>query len=327
MARNSSLSQRIGNDNLVIGLSLAIPQDRIAVWQEQFEAYGAKRFPRALQFALNRVARDAQKGIGEAIDRVIDRPVMLSRVTDTGRSSVLTKGKGLTSASDTMDLSDVSAGVYVQDKQSAWFKFLLGEHTRLPGDVGPSEKHISIPIWSNLTRLQGIQPTTQGNLPVHALRTLARRQQRYDRVKADSMPDGPEKDALYRNRKKDGQYHATFYGRPKGVFGEVSLGWWDRPNRWLERKGPIIQTGPNKGRRRLEMVSDGRPHLLILDVDVAHYDPILADGWNDAVLKAAEHLDEYMQAELDDRLAWQGRHDVVADHRHDAAFYDTENAS
>ena len=100
------------NSTLNLSLDAVIPKGTIELWERDFKALGAQRFPRALQFALNRVAREAQVGIGEAIDRVIDRPAPFSRVTYLGRkSAVRMRGKSLRRDSDLMDKGDVSAGI------------------------------------------------------------------------------------------------------------------------------------------------------------------------------------------------------------------------
>lgn len=73
-----------------------------------------------------------------------------------------TKGRSLNKASDKLRLNDVRA---TMRRQSAYLKYLLGEEERRPGDVGPSQDHISVPIWSNLAQLQGFLPTAHGNIP------------------------------------------------------------------------------------------------------------------------------------------------------------------
>lgn len=76
-----------------------------------------------------------------------------------------TKGRSLNKASDKLRLNDVRATVFVMRRQSAYLKYLLGEEERRPGDVGPSQDHISVPICSNLAQLQGFLPTAHGNIP------------------------------------------------------------------------------------------------------------------------------------------------------------------
>ncbi len=154
---------------LALTLDAVIPRGQIEVWEEDFRKLGAQRFPRALQFALNKVAREAQIGIGQAIDQVVDRPAPFTRVTDLGRkSSVRMRGKGLKSESDFMEKGDVSAGVYVQEKQSAYFKFMMGQTVRLPGDVGLANDYVGVPYWPNLEELQGIRPDAHGGLHKNA---------------------------------------------------------------------------------------------------------------------------------------------------------------
>src|SRR5690606_4011379 len=96
-------------------------------------------------------------------DRIVDRPVEFTRAVRGRRnSSVQTKGRSLNKASDKLRLNDVRA---TMRRQSAHLKYLLGEEERRPGDVGPSQDHISVPIWSNLAQLQGFLPTAHGNIP------------------------------------------------------------------------------------------------------------------------------------------------------------------
>lgn len=72
--RRSTL--KIDNGRLQISLKQAIPRDVVSEWESIFEEVGAKRFPRALQWAVNRVAKDAQRYIGEEIDATIDNPAL-----------------------------------------------------------------------------------------------------------------------------------------------------------------------------------------------------------------------------------------------------------
>lgn len=167
-----------------------------------------------------------------------------------------------------------------------------------------------MPIWSNLAALQGFLPTAHGNMPRGVLEALHRRKRELSLTTIRGMDDSPQQRALLRHKGKDRKYHTTFFGRPTGEFGDVQEGWYDRPETWYERSGPVIQTGKNKGKKKVQRHGGGSPRLLVAALPRTHHRPILAGAWDKAVIKAGKNLGDYLHAELNDRLAWQARRSI-----------------
>src|SRR5215217_4339300 len=81
---------KIDRSNLQIDFAHIISREEILRFQSQFEELAINRFPRAIQFVLNKTSRDAQEGLRDAVEQAFDNPVQFSRVNpdDLNRTSI-----------------------------------------------------------------------------------------------------------------------------------------------------------------------------------------------------------------------------------------------
>lgn len=219
----------IDNGRLDIKLKSLIDPKDLARSQDRFTELALNDFPAAFQYALIHTARDAQEGLGDAIEDAFDNPVAFSHVNpDDLRRTSIRRWSTRVPTDKQMSLKDVESRVYVMRKQSVYSK----EDIRRKGDIGLGGNYIGIPIWENLERLQGIRPTRKGNLHKNALATLHSR-------KSKSTMKRKEWGRLMIGHHQG--HNTTFFGTPKS--GGIE-GWYDRPEPTYARRGPVLTRGP-----------------------------------------------------------------------------------
>lgn len=126
---------------------------------------------RPLQAAANATVRDARDRAHKAIDATFDRPETLTREAFLARQP---------HPSQATAVRGVSAAIEIKPLQNRWLKYALGdsEQTREPGEMGPADKAIMIPVWENLQSAAvlalgiNVSPTEGGNMPPGTLSKL-----------------------------------------------------------------------------------------------------------------------------------------------------------
>jgi len=222
---------------------------------------------RGIAFALNGVSKDAYKKLRRAIWTSVDEPVpfTLKAVYATGVD--LKKPGGI-------KLDEIFSAVGMLPDQSAYLKYLMGDGPtiRKPGDIGPADKHIYVPIWASLIRTQGIKPVAGGNLPRNTLAKLARKAGRtIGTATTEAAPAEPTKGKRRRKSPKG----EIFWGTPKFHGERQGLGFWWRPPR-----------------------GNGAPEMLVAAVDQSKHKPILARRWQEAIEDAWGRFPGLLELEL-----------------------------
>lgn len=126
---------------------------------------------RPLQAAANATARDARDRVHKAIDATFDKPESLTREAVAARQPHPSRASSTTG---------VSAAIEIKPLQHRWLRYALGEgeQTRKPGEIGPADSAVMIPVWENLQSAAllamgiNIIPTEGGNLPPGTLSKL-----------------------------------------------------------------------------------------------------------------------------------------------------------
>lgn len=234
------------------------------------ERLGTHVAPRAVTFALNGVAIDAQRRWRRTLPMAINDPVAFTR---SGSEVVMASLKPYARRNFRGAKADVSAALKIKnakkEDRSAYLGFGLGAKTiRRPGDVGPGNEHLYIPIWRNMARAEpGIKPVggANGGLPRNTLKRLIRETRGVRSPGRGARPDG-----------------GLFMGKP---YKGAGLGIWARPKRhWDQATG--------------KMVNEGTPHMLVRMVTQAAYHPLLIPYWNGSVEAAQGTLFKRLQREL-----------------------------
>lgn len=246
---------------------------------EQFEknmkAIGQSH-ARAMAWSLNHVAMDARRRITDDLRTTLDQPSAYTRRAIGYRLIPL----------NNTDPSKLQADVHVRtpadkgsgENASAYLKYLMGNspNTRYPGDIGPADRHIYVPLWRNLQR-HGISPLNGQSLPRSALKRL---------MTLAGLKAVPGKAVHYRGRKADDG--GIFFGAPRFGGQQHGLGLWSRPKR--------VRLG---GR----LVNAGSPQMLVRAADHATYRPILQAPWDRDTEAAMRLLPLYLQQELENKIA------------------------
>jgi hypothetical protein len=247
---------------------------QLQMWQNRFDLVKADSFPRALQFVLNEIAKHAVMTFRRDIGTVLDRP---KEWTSNGLRY------------RRVNLKEVRAGskpyseVYVLPKQSAVLKYLMGSspNVRRPGDVGPSQTYVSLPMWRNLEEYAGVRPDAHGNLPSSTLRKL-RRHANVTNIQTTPNPRGTPNPMGSRSQ--------FFFGEPvRAGRQRGQLGFYHRPKR-------VMRGG--------RLVNDGVPHLVVAAVDEVRHRPMLQAFWENNAQRAAGRLIPLLRAELRRKIAW-----------------------
>jgi hypothetical protein len=245
----------------------------LQLWRSRFDLVARDSFPRALQFVLNEIAKTAVLTFRRDVGTVIDRP---KEWTSNGlryrRVNLQSVRQGARPYSET----------YVLPKQSAVLKYLMGSgpNVRRPGDVGPSQAYISLPIWRNLDQHAGIRADAHGNLPSSTLRRI----RRHANVTPTQITPNP------RGTPSTVRSSEFFFGQPTWAGGrQGTLGFYSRPKR-------VVRGG--------RLVADGVPHLVIAAIDQQVHKPVLQAFWMSNAQRAAGRLVPLLRAELRRKIAW-----------------------
>lgn len=141
----------------------------IKALEATFAEIGSKRAPRAVQYALNGVAKSAQSKTKGMLQSELDNPTAWTLRAYVAKYGKLSEAQGKA-------LDELSSELTVREQQSAPFKYMYGDgaNRRRPGDVGPAQEDILLAIWPNVKRM-GIRPTAKGNMPRTAIKKLFER--------------------------------------------------------------------------------------------------------------------------------------------------------
>ncbi|MGN7127380.1 hypothetical protein [Methylorubrum thiocyanatum] len=138
--------------------------------------------PFAASYALNGVLFQARDDLRDEAKRVFDRPVDFSVKNAFGYTRARLNG-------------DLSARIYIRDRQSVYYAYQIRGGRRLPGNVGPGEAWLFMPVADEL-----MDPAS-GGMRRSVLRNLSRR----------AAPKGQGK-ALHRTTKaRDAKRRPVFF--------------------------------------------------------------------------------------------------------------------
>jgi hypothetical protein len=232
-------------------------------FREAMESLGQSYF-RGVIYALNGTAKAAQKDIISILPRIIDQPTPFT----------LRAIKSSFAALDSHSISLAEARVFWLDDQSAYAKYLFGdgEQIRKPGDIGPADKYIYVPIWANLSKYEGITPKYGANLPRNTLKAFGRR--------AGVTIAGERSGAAKTPRGKSG----IFWAERNGV-----RGFWSR-----ERYMPVSVSGPRLPPRA--------PQPLVLAVEQTRHQPVLEAPWQRVMADQWELFPGRLKKELAEKI-------------------------
>lgn len=143
---------------------VVIPPGTVERFRKEFEAIGQSHV-RAGLFAMNGVARDAQRELLKMLPKFIDKPAPYTMRAIKFKTTPL----------DVVNLADAETRVFVLNTQSAYLKYLLEGGMRLPDDIGPADDDIYGPLWENLKRIEGITATNVGSIARRTLYSFSKR--------------------------------------------------------------------------------------------------------------------------------------------------------
>ena len=259
------------------GIGLRTPN--IGEVVRDLERLGTHVAPRAITFALNGVAMEANRRWRRNVPIAMDDPVGFTR---SGSEAVKASLVPYARKNFRGARADLSAAVRIKNEKkkdrSAYLAFGMGVKTvRKPGDVGPGKDNIYIPIWRNLRKAEpSIQPIggANGGLPRNTLKRLIREARGLRAANRGARADG-----------------GLFVGRP---FRGAGHGIWSRPRRhWDKAAG--------------RTVNEGAPHMLVRIVDQAVYGPYLIRYWNEAMEAAQATLHRRLERELYNEIGYAAR--------------------
>jgi len=247
------------------------PHQQLEDFRRAMDAIGETHV-RGIAFALNGIAMQSHKELMRVLNRVIDKPGAFTK-------------KGLiyrTTPLDTKLEKDLESAVLWLDQQSAYIKYLMGQgdNVRLPGDIGPADSHIFVPIWGNLKRLEGVKPVGGEGLPRSTLKGFARR--------AGTTLGGARAKVKISAAAAQKQSQ-VFIGEPVIKGEKQGLGFWSRQKRLTPSA-----IGPR--------MPDRAPEMLVAIVDKATYKPILQEPWDEVVNRIWATLPDRLEKELENKL-------------------------
>lgn len=281
--------------------------DRIAAAYMQF---GKRKFARAVQFNLNRIAVDGVNLFRFEVPRFLDNPVPW--MADGVRYEL---DKKRLASVETID--QAKASVFIQDQQSSVWKYAFGDGVtaRFGGDVGiegwlNDSSKTYIPQEGNLRATQGMRPDAHGNFKGADIRRIAA-----------GARGG------YKSNFGNGNW-PTFTIKA-GASGHLRPGIYARPQRKVvagQRKpskadvfmpdflggAGLPKTVEDSGDYRKIHRMDGthfhvpqvknldRPRLLFLERDEVEHEPVAAQPWERAMAAAAAKFGGWMEEELAD---------------------------
>lgn len=192
-----------------------------ASWTRQLQGFAKDVLPFAASYALNGTLFQARDDLRDEAKRVFDRPVDFSVRNAFGYTQARLNG-------------DLSARIYIRDRQSAYYAFQIRGGRRLPGNIGPGQAWLFMPVADEL-----VDPTS-GGMRRSVLRNLSRR----------AAPKGKGK-AVHRTTKaRDAKRRPVFF---TALWGTQAI--WERPER-------TRATGPRRrGVRQVHNLS--APRLLV----------------------------------------------------------------
>lgn len=170
-----------------------------AGWARQLGGFATKVLPYAASYAINGTLFAARDALRDEAKRVFDRPVAF-----TFKSAF-----GYTMAR--LDGVDMRARVFIKDRQSAYYHYQINGGARVPGNIGPGEKWLFMPVAPEL--IDG----KAGGLKKNVLKGLARR----------ASAKAAQGQALHRTTAaRDAKRKRVFFAP---VFGTQGI--WERPER------------------------------------------------------------------------------------------------
>ncbi|MGU3449787.1 hypothetical protein [Methylobacterium sp. 391_Methyba4] len=190
-------------------------------WARQLGGFAKDVLPFAASYSLNGVVFAARDALRDEAKRVFDRPVDFTVRNAFGYTRARLNG-------------DMTARIYIRDRQSAYYAYQIKGGTRVPGNIGPGQTWLFMPVAEEL-----VDPAS-GGLRRNVLRGLSRR----------AAPKGKGGAVHRTTRARDAKRRPVFFA---SVFGTQAI--WERPER-------TKATGPRRrGVRQVHNLS--APRLLV----------------------------------------------------------------
>lgn len=242
------------------------PAEQIREFQRAMQAIG-RAHERGVTFALNGVAKAARKRLEKVLEDHVDQPTPFTQKAIF--NSFVPPGQS--------DIRSFESSVGVKDTQSAYLKYLLGyeQQQRRPGDIGPADAYIFVPIWGALQAREGIKPLYGQNLPRNSLKRLFKKAGMTGAGAAGAAPSTAK-------RKRKAKGPGVFWGAPTIKGQQQGLGLWSRPE-------------------RVNGVNHGAPLMLVAAAAKAQYSPVLQRHWDQAIIDSWSEFGGRLETEL--RLA------------------------
>ncbi|WP_417582885.1 hypothetical protein [Pelagibacterium sp.] len=260
------------------GLHISIDPRIIRTWEQRFEREIPDTFARANKFVLDEVAKTAVNAFRRDAHKVIDRPKAWTLRGIRYKRATYSSG----------DWSNSFSEIYMLPDQSAVLKYLMGERTRRPGDVGPSTDYIAVPRWKSLGEI-GIRPDKYGNMPSSTMGRLRREAGVVSGREHANTPSRKRATTQRKRTRKKANYGGVFFGEPV-INGNKGLpGFWMRPKR-VKRAG--------------RWVNESAPRLLIYAARETTHQPILREFWEKNAARAGDDYSTLMSLELQSKLKW-----------------------
>ncbi|MBP1182932.1 hypothetical protein [Methylobacterium sp. PvR107] len=190
-------------------------------WARQLQGFAKDELPFAASYSLNGVVFAARDALRDEAKKVFDRPADFTVRNAFGYTRARLNG-------------DMTARIYIRDRQSAYYAFQIRGGTRVPGNIGPGQTWLFMPVAEEL-----VDPAS-GGLRRNVLRGLSRR----------AAPKGKGTSVHRTTRARDAKRRGVFFTPLWGTQGI-----WERPER-------TKATGPRRrGVRQVHNLS--APRLLV----------------------------------------------------------------
>lgn len=250
-------------------------------WYNSLQGLAQEVVAEAAAAALTEVARDARRYIVDDIKGEVEEPTAW---TLGAVEFVIADPRG-------GKADEVVSKVRVRDRNRASFAPILDEGygDRNPGETGPGDTFIFVPMERSLRVLEGVQLKNGTNMPRSTLKRLTRLAGKGGGAKLSKNPRAVAKRAARDAASKHG---GVFWGAPK-VFGtQMALGFWARPKR--------IRNDAGLWRNK------GAPRLLVRAVPKDHREPFMAAAWKADTTKAANKLQRKLEYHINRRIGRMG---------------------
>lgn len=275
-------------------------RDAVDAVQSAFEEFGERAFPRAVQFALNRVTIDAVNRF-----RDDEMPAGLRHMTAFTKAGVryeLDKSR----LDSVTSVDGVVSAAFILPMQSVWLKYALGEETRFGGDVGiegyfPDKSQIYLPVESGLEAV-GIRPRGGGTYKGADIKMIGRSLAKGIRVSGGARFGGSFE--IKAGDRDPARLGVGIHARPMRGLAVQSREKVRAKVRSGKMASPRTQFVNGRGRQVdvPKVVNLGVPQLMFLTRPEGHYKAPLSPRWEATMQRSADKIGDYLERELVDKM-------------------------